>query len=182
MTRFLALLALLPCVAVAQQPAPIGTPPPLVYPLATPGTASLTGTTSLTNIAVVPVTGPLGKNGGVLLSCLWTYTNSANNKTLAVIWSNTSGATAGFQLGTNIVATTSATLQTLHIGRNQGATNVQKVFPATPSTPFGTSATAPTAGAVDTTLPSFLNINGTLALGTETINVEGCQGVATYGP
>lgn len=185
MRFWLLIFLLLPSIAFAQSPC-VGPCAPLtiltVKSLATPGTqVPLTGTTSISNIAVVPVPAGLGNNGGVMLTCLWTVTSSTNAKTLAVIWSNTSGATTGFQLGTNIVAnaTTFVTGQTLHYGRNQNATNVQKAFPAVPTSPFGSSAAGATTGAVNTALPSFLNITGTLALGTESITVEGCQGMAT---
>lgn len=181
--RFLPLaFLLLPTLAFAQTTLPGPGPSsgtPSVVALATVGAASLTGTTSITNIAVVAVPANLGKNGGVELKCLWTIPNNANNKILAVFWSNTSGATTGFQLGTNITATTSATLRTFHDGKNQNATNVQKTYAVTPITPFGASGSAVVSGAVNTALPSFLNITGTLGVGTDTITVEGCQGVAT---
>jgi hypothetical protein len=54
--------------------------------------------------------------------------------------------------------------------RNNNATNVQAAHFASPIAPFGTSTT-PVALAVDTTQDSYININGQLALGTETITL-----------
>lgn len=178
---FLALALLAPAAAMAQQITPGASS---MVSIGTPGTqVPLTGSTSMTNIAVIPVPA-LGKNGGVMVSCLWTVTSSTNAKTLAAIWSNTSGATSGFQLGTNITAavTTIVTEQTMHIGRNMNANGAQKSFPAAANTPFGSSAAGAGAGTVDTTLPSFININGQLALGTESIAVENCFGLAATIP
>lgn len=151
----------------------------LTLPIATgaPAPGTVTGTTTETNLAVIRVpAGSVGKNGGAFLTCLWTYTNSANNKNLLVRHSNTSAAITGTLVGNVAVVTTSATSQTGHILGNVNATNVQNAFPSTAIAPFGSSAAAPNAGAVDTTIDSFLNINGILALGSETITLQHCFG------
>lgn len=181
-SAFLALALLVPAGVAAQQITPGAAS---VVPLGTDGSQQpLTGSTSITAIAVVPVPA-LGKNGGVFLTCLWSLTSSTNNKRLQVIWSNTSGATSGgIQLGTNIDAavTTIVSENTAHIGRAMNATNAQKSFPAVPSSPFGSSAAAATSGAVNTSLPSYLNMIGTLAVGAESITVENCLGFADIIP
>lgn len=149
----------------------------LTLPINAPGPVSLTGPTIETNIAVIRVpAGSVGKNGGINLTCLWSYTNSANNKNLVVRFSNTSGAVTGLLVGNASVVTTTATAQTGHFMRNTGATNVQNVFGAASVGPFTASAVALNTGAVDTIIDSFLNINGILALGSETITLQNCSG------
>lgn len=178
---------LFPGLAFAQYPNAGPGPPPAVLTvkaLATPAPASITGPVVATNIAVVPVPAGLGKNGSVQLSCLWTTTGDTNTRTIYVVWSNTSAATAvgtGLAMGANVVLTLAAqvSIQTWYAGRNMNATNAQKSFPATSITPFGTSISAHNAGTVDTSLPSFLNINAIPTNAGDTVTVEGCQGFAT---
>jgi hypothetical protein len=55
---------------------------------------------------------------------------------------------------------------------NSGATNAQAIYPAI-NAPFGSTAIAVNTTAVDTTADAFVNINGTLALGTETLTLLG---------
>src|SRR5215469_5579749 len=125
---------------------------------ATHGQTSVTGTTSETNLAALRIpAGSMGRNGHIEIKILWSYTNSANNKILAI------------RVGTTV--TTTATAQTLTIIRSNNATNAQTIYSFPPTTPFGSSTLATTTTALDTTADYYLNINGQLALSTETLTL-----------
>lgn len=142
---------------------------------ATAGPASLTGATIETNITSIKIpANSLGKNGAVFASCLWSYPNSANSKSLIVRWSATQSALAGTLVGNLGAVTTSVVAQTGHILRNNNATNAQLAFSASNVALYGIGAAAANTGTVDTTADAYLNINGILALGSETLTVQHC--------
>ena len=140
---------------------------------ATTGAASLTGTTSATNIAALKIpANAIGKNGVVEIKALWSWTNSTNAKTLTTNISATSGATVS-NLPSVTIPNSTANGQTLIILRNNNATNAQQSYGAPPATtPFGTTTTANNTSAIDTTADTYINFNGTLTVGTETITLQ----------
>jgi len=152
--------------------AQVGVAPPSGFIVAaTQGQTSVTGTTSETNLAALKIPGGvLGKNGHVEIKALWSFTNSANTKTLWVRMSSTAGVTgqpSGFAQ-----VTTTATAQTLSVFRNMNATNSQRAYGGGQTTaPFGSGAGADTTATSDTTQDTYINLDGTLALGTETITL-----------
>jgi len=147
-------------------------PPSGFIVAATQGQTSVTGTTSETNLAALKIpAGSMGKNGHVEVKCLWSYTNSANNKILAIRVGTTAGAIVGPVAGSATTVTTTATAQTLTIIRSNNATNAQTIYSFPPTTPFGSSILANTATALDVTADFYLNINGQLALSTETLTL-----------
>ena len=152
--------------------AQVGVAPPSGFIVAaTQGQTSVTGTTTGANLAALRIpAGSMGRNGHIEVKCLWTYSNSANVKTTSVQFSQTSGSGGSFIAG-NLAVTTTASAQTLTIIRNNNATNSQTAFAPNPSTPFGSTASASLTAAIDTTADSFVNINGQLAVSTDTLTL-----------
>jgi len=149
--------------------------------VSTTGPVNLTGTTAETNMASLKIpAGSMGKNGVIELKTLWSYTNSSNAKTLVARF-GPAGSTTSFGMTMNIVTTT-ATSQLLVIFRNNNAANAQVIYLSGQAggNPFGSLTSAPAAGAIDTTADQYVNINGTLALGTETLTLQ--RATATVFP
>ena len=93
-------IALLPWAALllaSPATAQVGVAPPSGFIVAaTQGQVSVTGTTSVTNVAALRVpANSVGRNGHVEIKALITFTNSANNKVLGIRWGTTAGATSG---------------------------------------------------------------------------------------
>ena len=176
MKKFLLLLGLLPSIAAAQQvSAPSASS---VTTVATTGSVALTGvgSNSETNLAALKIpAGSLGTNGSLWISCLWSYTNSSNAKTMTIRYTATSGAVSGGVLGTALSATTTAAAETLNIVRENNATNAQLAWAQAGNTPFNTGGTTATVLSVDTTQDSYININGTLANTGETLTMQHCS-------
>lgn len=140
---------------------------------ATTGQASVTGTTSETNLGnlLIPA-GALGSNGVIEIYSLWTYTNSSNNKSLILRFNTTSGAISGGTMGgTSSVVTTTAATQMLNIIRANNSVAAQLTWNASGTFPFTTTANAPVVTNINTAANSYINLNGILALGTETITL-----------
>ena len=174
MKKYLLLLGLLPSVAAAQQISSPSSTNPLT--VATAGANALTGTVSETNLAALKIpAGSLGTNGSLWISCLWSYTNSSNAKTMTIRFTSTSGATSGGVIGTALSVTTTAAAQTLNIIRENNATNAQLSWAQAGNTPFNTGGTTATVLAVDTTQDSYINVNGTLANSGETLTLQHCS-------
>ena len=134
---------------------------------------ALTGTTLETNQAAIRIpANTLGTSGTLRITAQWTFTNSANNKTFRIRLSATSADTSAGALLGNSVQTTNSSAQGMLIVRNAGATNSQVAYQSFLA-PFGVSTNANTTGAIDTTADCFVNINGVLALGTETMTLLG---------
>jgi hypothetical protein len=170
-------MTLLPALALAQPlPPPIGGPAggEAVYVATTAGPTPLTGSTSETNLAALKIpANTMGKNGVAEVYALWSFPASANNKTMTMRYNNTSGSTAGGVTGApSISASTNQSAQLIWIIRNNNATNSQSIFAPGGSTPFALYNGVLTALAIDTTQDSFINLNGTLALGTETLTLQ----------
>lgn len=130
---------------------------------------AVTGTTTETALATVTIpAGAMGLNGGVEIRTSWTYTNSANNKTIRHRFGGISG-TVYFAT----TATTSATAVITTRIRNRGAANSQ--IGAGPSTGFGPytgGSGAHVTSAVDTSAAVDISITGELANTGETITLN----------
>lgn len=136
--------------------------------LGSSGTASAhTGDTSETILGTVNVPANLlGTNGGLRIVFLFSYTNSANNKTIKARWSGI-GGTALFQS----TQTTTASLWTGMTLWNANATGSQKAYNSNfPG--FGTTGSAPFTTAIDTTAATTIVFTGQLANTGETITLE----------
>jgi hypothetical protein len=118
---------------------------------------------------------PLSANAIVRVTSIWTVTNSANSKTLAVKFSGSGG--------TNYFAqsfTTVATVVDVRIFGNRGATNSQVGSPSANAVPGSYSSSVVTSS-VDTTAATSIVFTGQKALGSETITLEGYL-VEVYKP
>jgi len=149
--------------------------------VSTTGPVNLTGTTAETNMASLKIpANSMGKNGAVEIKALWSYTNSANVKTLQPRFTSTAGATSGGVLWPNAAQTTTASFQMLLILHNNNATNSQTAFANAGGSPFASTASAIATSSIDTTADSFINLNGVLALSTETLTLQ--RATATVFP
>jgi hypothetical protein len=106
----------------------------------------------------------MGPNGSLLITTLWSYTNSANNKTLRINF----GGTAYL----SNVATTTVAVQTLVMIRNRGVTNLQVGFTNATFSAIGTTTGTLTTSSVDTTSAQSLTITGQKASAGETLTLE----------
>jgi len=150
--------------------------------VATAGSSSVTGTLLETNLVALRIPGgAMGSNGVIQVWLLWTYTNSANAKTLNVRFNQTPGVTAsGFVSAVN--ATTTATSQTLTIIRNANAANAQVGYGGASVTPFGGVTNVPMVGAVNTALDAYVNINATLANASDSVTLQHAYAVVFRAP
>jgi hypothetical protein len=164
------LLAVLPIAGSAQIATP-GAGGGIV--VATAGPVTLTGIVAETAMASLRIpANSIGPNGAVQITALWSYTNSANNKTMVIRFGSTAGAVGSFT-SNNLVVTTTATAQTLVILHANNATNAQSYFQQQPITPFSGSATAAfLTSAIDTTADTFINIDGIVAAAGETLTLQ----------
>lgn len=126
---------------------------------------SHTGNTNETTLRTLTLPGGLlGKNDSVEVVTRWSYTNSANNKTVRVRFGGTS------MYGVN-ATTTAAAPHTCTIS-NRNATNSQIANPGTTTGGWGVTSNAMVTSAIDTTADVPLLIQGTLASAAETITLE----------
>ena len=141
----------------------------LSYILGSSGTTSAvsSGTVETQLGSVAVPAGAMGANGALRITAWWTYTNSGNNKTLRI---RLGGAAGTIFWAT--VPTTTANSQTQITIRNNNSASAQKVFLAGATSPYSASATAPTTGAIDTSLATSVYISGQTASGGETITLE----------
>jgi len=123
-------------------------------------------TTEQTYVTVAVPAGAMGANGLLRITTVWTYTNSANNKTMRVRF----GGTSGTQY-TSATSTTTASLRTQCQIGNRNATNSQ-VGGSIVSAGFGTSTGANQTSAVDTAASVDLVISGQTASAGETLTLE----------
>lgn len=123
-------------------------------------------TTEQTYVTVTVPAGAMGANGLLRITTVWTYTNSANNKTMRVRF----GGTSGTQY-TSATSTTTASLRTQCQIGNRNATNSQ-VGGSIVSAGFGTSTGANQTSAVDTAASVDLVISGQTASAGETLTLE----------
>lgn len=126
---------------------------------------SLTGTTTETTLKEVTIPA-LGPDDMVRVSALYSFSATANNKTIRIRLNGT----AFFGLN---VAASNGVAQVLMMIRNAGATNAQTAMPGNTTGGLGVSSSALVTGAVDTSVPTTLAFQGTLAVGTETFTLVG---------
>lgn len=127
-------------------------------------TTSLTGTTTETTLATIPIKGGvLGENGKIRFYILGTVTNNANNKILRIKHT----ATSLWQMAyTTAVGITS---QILFLNKNSESSQVTSLFNSTGLT--ATTATAVTPSTIDTSADFSLTITGQLANSADSISV-----------
>lgn len=137
--------------------------------------------TNENTLATIPVpANAMGPNGTLRIWTSWTYTNSANVKTIRVRFSGAAG-TQFFSRG----ETTTAIANNVTTISNRNATNSQ-VSGGTANgtltvTGLGTSTGAIVTGAVDTTVATTLVITGQKALDSETLTLERYLVEVLYG-
>jgi len=131
------------------------------------GMSVSTGTAE-TILATVPIpAGAVGANGAIRITTLWTYTNSANSKTVRVRLGGISGTSFGAA-----VATTTADVQMMHIIRARNSTSSQVGFAANAGSTFATTTSGAASGSLDMTAAQDLVFTGTTASSGETITLE----------
>lgn len=141
--------------------------------------SAVTGTTNETTLATITIpANSMGPNGRLKVTTTWSYTNSANAKSLRVRL-NGIGGTAFL---TGSVTTTDTAKYETEI-YNKGATNSQECFSA-PSAQggWGTSTAAIITGAIDTTADRDIVITGQLVNTGETITLKNYKVEILYGP
>ena len=142
------------------------------YITTTTGQVALTGVTTETNLAALRIpANTIGKNGAVEIKVLWSCTNNANVKSVITRFSPTAGITAGGVTGASLPLTSFGSAQTMLMIRNSNATNAQVFFAPVPSTPFGTNPNPVSTLAADTTQDTYVSINATLSVATDTITL-----------
>jgi len=138
--------------------------------------ASVTGTTSETTLATAPVPAQaMGPNGVLRVTSLWSYTNSANIKTLKVAFG---GSNFLF-----VAPTTTATFQAVTTIGNRNAANAQVGPPSAAASTGGMGATAAArvTASIDTTVAQDVAFKATLANAGETITLESYVVEVAYG-
>lgn len=140
------------------------------YVLAASAATGMSVTTGTTETVLATVTIPanaVGANGVIRITALWTYTNSANSKTVRVRLGGLSGTSFG-----SAVATTTADLQLMYMIRARNSTSSQIGFAANAGASFQTTVTSPATGSVNMAVAQDLVFTGTTALSGETITLE----------
>lgn len=135
-----------------------------------------TGDTSEVNLAVVTIPAKLvSATGGLLITFQGADTGTAAAKTFAIRWGTSSGAVSGNYLIHQLQAT-AAGLSFAGIRQiwARGATNSQ-IIPAYNGADAGSSSGGDTLTAIDTTAVSYLNFNGQLVTGTDSISYDAIQ-------
>lgn len=131
------------------------------------GMAVTTGTAE-TTLATVPIpAGAVGANGVIRITTLWSYTNSANTKTLRVRL----GGIAGTEF-CRMSATTTAVVQLMHLIRARNSTSSQVSFGLGATQTFLTTTNAVTSGTVDLSVAQDLVFSGQTATSGEVITLE----------
>ncbi|UEP52061.1 hypothetical protein LMA00_21790 [Burkholderia ambifaria] len=130
-----------------------------------PVTMSSTDVQTLLASTIVPG-GRLSEHGALCITCLWSFSQSANAKRMFVSFG---GQTV---LGTNQNAAPSASLQTTHIIRNRGVLNRQ-VTTATGNAGIGISQGGATVLSVDTSRDASIDFYASLADPKDTVTLEG---------
>jgi hypothetical protein len=126
----------------------------------------LTGTTSMTPLATIAVPGnSMGPNGWVEIDMVFSWTNSANTKTMQVTFGGVLFQTQAISATGTTSGRWKATLQ------NRGVTNSQ-VAAAPANGGVGTNSTGPVTASIDTTQNQNIVFQGQLGLGTETLQLE----------
>lgn len=129
---------------------------------------SHTGNTNETALATVSIPGgAMGPNGGIEVRVTFTYTNSANNKTMRVRF----GGISGTQYAVNTVTTSAMQTGTFRI-RNRNSASSQVSSHANSLGSTGATTANPTTSAVDTSVAVDLVMTGQLVNTGESIAVD----------
>lgn len=133
-------------------------------------TVQLTSPNATTEYTFATITIPaavMGLYGSLHIDTTYSYTSSANNKTLRHRFSGGGGTAFLDKTETTNVVTRAVTTII-----NRGAANSQIGVQAASSGGFGGNSTAPPTAAVDTTAATTIVITGQKAVGTETLILE----------
>lgn len=127
----------------------------------------VTGTTSETSLAGITIpANAMGPNGILRITALFSYTNSANNKTLRYRFGN---GLSGTIFAASVLTTTAATRLTQTIqNRNSASSQIGGLVNGS----LGGTSSASITGTIDTTASKTLTISGQLANTGETITLE----------
>lgn len=141
--------------------------------------AAHTGDTAETALASFTVPGgAMGPNGVIRVTALWTYTNSANVKTLRVRLGGLSGAI--FQANTVSTSNVIVTQRTIHNRNSQLSQVGFNVSVANSFVAVG-SGSPPATGSEDTSVDQALVISCQLANSSETVTLEACLVELVHG-
>ena len=141
--------------------------------------ASHTGSTTETALATITVpANAMGPNGVLRITTHWSYTNSANTKTLSVRF----GGVSGTQYLANNVSTSATSRDQRHI-HNVNAANSQKggMVGAVSVGGWGSNANVPVMSTLDTTTAKDIVISGLLANAGDTVTLESYLVEIFYG-
>jgi len=127
--------------------------------------SSGTAETQLASVAVPA--GWMGKNGSLRITTLWSYTNSANTKTLRVRFGGSGGA-----IYQGLAITTTATSYMQCWIRNNNSASAQKAYNVSLGV-FASTTSALATSAIDTAASTTVYISGKTASDGETITLEG---------
>jgi hypothetical protein len=141
------------------------------YVAATSGAVALTGSLSETSLGQLRIpAGTMGPNGVIQLSALFSCTSNANIKSMLVRFTGTSGSVSGGVIGQTMTATTTQSNQFIWLIRNNNVQNSQIIHPSGSGLTTGVVAN-PNVASVDTTVDAYCNINGFIAVGTDTLTL-----------
>ena len=130
---------------------------------------ALTGTTAETILGSIAIpAGAMGPNGILRVTTEWSYTNSANSKTLRTRFGAGISGTA-FDV---IVPTVTAFQRRQCDIKNRGSLAAQMAPPSGFIAGFGSATGAPLTGAVDTAAGQTLALTGQLGSSGDTITLE----------
>jgi hypothetical protein len=138
-----------------------------------------TGDTSETVLAAITLPGrAMGPNGVLRITTLWSYTNSANGKTLRVRLGGLSGAILqAIAVSATNIGVAQRTIQ------NRNSESAQIGFNIASTNSFTTvgSGSPPATASVDTSTDQDIVITGQLANAGETVTLEACLVELAYG-
>lgn len=141
--------------------------------VAVPVTNTLTET-ALATIAIPA--GAMGPNGILRITSVFSFTNSANNKTLRFRLGGI-GGTAFY----DAVYTANQSILTTRIIQNRNSASSQVGGPSASINAFGANASAPATGTINTAVAQDLVITGQMAALAETITLESFLVELLYG-
>lgn len=132
------------------------------------GSASVTGTVADTALATISIPGGLmGPNGRIEIDAYWTFTNSANNKSLRMWWNG-----LGVTLVGGINLTTTSSYRESRFIQNQNSPSSQiSLNDAFGNGGFAAATAAAVTATVNTNSPVNLVLSGTLANAADTITL-----------
>jgi len=141
--------------------------------IATTGPVTQTGIVAEANFAALRVpANVVGKNGLAEIRMLWSHTNSVNNKTLLVRWTTAPGVITGNIVSFTLTVTANATTQGVFLVENNNTATGQYMANTQMTAPYFISAQTINTMFVDTTVDSYININGGVAAAGETLTLQ----------